>query len=326
MLTKLTILTLLIAGTAIAQVAETNFYPLINIGGKTYTNATVAKLTPATAMVTWDSSGEQVAIANLPMELQRRYGYDPVAAQRFLNSNAISSLFYVNLDGDGAPAVAVSNVAFAHASSQTKFITFTNKTGEVITNAAVLSWNTVDLFYEVPGGGARVHFTDLPPDIQKRFGYDPVKGQSDAQREAIRKKYIADDIADRRAIDAERLTAQREQSQLMEAVSATKVGIYGRIIQKMEDGTMLVDSGSVFLDGGKWHENDGTPGVWGTCLLVGYSQGVDGETVHVVAYPDGEWTYTTVTGAARTVRRFQYNPNAVSHVASQDDIQHMTNR
>jgi hypothetical protein len=59
--------------------------------------------------------------------------------------------------------------------SETNSITFTNKSGLIISNAAVLSFNAIDVFYEVTGGGARVHLADLPPTLQQQFGYDPHK-------------------------------------------------------------------------------------------------------------------------------------------------------
>lgn len=249
-------MTLLVASTATAQVAETNrmsnhdiavviaahiasekrsntnsypqTYPLINIGGKCYTNATVSKLNCAMAMVTWDDSGVQVAITNLPLELQRRYGYDAIAAQ----------------------------------------------------------W----------------HF--LLDDSRNMLTQQLLDKQKTAAAEA--------------------LSRTRANQANYDAVVSTKVCLWGRIIQKMSDGTMLVDAGSESRYG--YRGSDGSPGAYGTCLLIGYSNGVDGELLNVIAYPDGEWTYTTVTGASKTVRRFQLYGGMVTHIATPDDILRMTTK
>jgi hypothetical protein len=61
---------------------------------------------------------------------------------------------------------------------QTNLITFTNKGGEVISNAPIISTSAVDLFYEIPGGGARVHLADLPLEVSARFGYNPLKAKA----------------------------------------------------------------------------------------------------------------------------------------------------
>jgi hypothetical protein len=57
-------------------------------------------------------------------------------------------------------------------------ITFTNKSGELISDAEVVRTNDgVSLVWEKDGGasGGTVRLEDLPEDLQQRFGYDPVK-------------------------------------------------------------------------------------------------------------------------------------------------------
>jgi hypothetical protein len=79
-------------------------------------------------------------------------------------------------------AVAVVLCATSVLAADTNTITFTNQAGAVVSNAHVLSHNAVDVFYEAPGGGLRVHLADLPPDLQAAFHYDPAAAAS-AQRQ-----------------------------------------------------------------------------------------------------------------------------------------------
>jgi hypothetical protein len=206
------------------------------------------------------------------------------------------------------------------AYAQTNLITFTNKAGEVISNAPIISVNAIDLFYEVPGGGARVHLADLPPDLQQRFGYDPVKAQAATQK--IQEIHQAQAAA---AVDAAQSAAETKARQAyMAKVLKTKVNVYGRIIQNLADGTMLVDSGSECFGYEMFCAQDGTPGAWGICLLVGCNKGIEGEKVNVIAYPNGVYSYTTVSSASKTVRRYTLNPNWVMQPASESDMQLIT--
>jgi hypothetical protein len=55
---------------------------------KTYTNATIESVTPATATIFWDGGGERISMTNLPSELQTLYHYDPQEAQKYLDMQA----------------------------------------------------------------------------------------------------------------------------------------------------------------------------------------------------------------------------------------------
>jgi outer membrane murein-binding lipoprotein Lpp len=66
--------------------AQTNFFPLLCCSNRTYTNATIISLTPATALIDFDSGGERISITNLPSELQIRYHYDSVKAKKYLEA------------------------------------------------------------------------------------------------------------------------------------------------------------------------------------------------------------------------------------------------
>src|SRR5665213_1797003 len=53
--------------------AQINFFPLLQCKDRTYTNATIEKITPATVTVLWDGNGVTVPITDLPDDLQTRY-------------------------------------------------------------------------------------------------------------------------------------------------------------------------------------------------------------------------------------------------------------
>jgi hypothetical protein len=70
----------------------------------------------------------------------------------------------------------LSILASASASAQIT-ITFTNKAGEVISNAPLITMTGTMLFYETPSGGGDVKLAELPPALQKQIGYEPGKGE-----------------------------------------------------------------------------------------------------------------------------------------------------
>jgi hypothetical protein len=67
---------------------DTNFFPLLQCQNRTYTNAHIDRITPATVTIFWDGGGERISITNLPVDLQRRLNYDPAAAENYLQDIA----------------------------------------------------------------------------------------------------------------------------------------------------------------------------------------------------------------------------------------------
>jgi hypothetical protein len=68
--------------------AQTNFFPILRCKDRTYTNATIDTITPATVVVSWEGNGVKVAITNLPDKLQIRYHYNQQKAQKYLDAQA----------------------------------------------------------------------------------------------------------------------------------------------------------------------------------------------------------------------------------------------
>jgi hypothetical protein len=67
---------------------DTNFFYVIHAKDRSFTNATIESVTAATATVFWEGGGQEVLLADMPMEIQRRYHYDPATARVFLDARA----------------------------------------------------------------------------------------------------------------------------------------------------------------------------------------------------------------------------------------------
>ena len=87
--------------------AQTNFFPLLHCkDNTTYTNATIANITPATVDVSWEGSGARMSITNLPDKLQKRYHYNPRKAQKYLAAQAAAKSAEKNHDNKAVAEVA----------------------------------------------------------------------------------------------------------------------------------------------------------------------------------------------------------------------------
>lgn len=85
--------------------AQTNVFPLLCCSNRTYTNATIESVTPATVTIFWDGGGERTAITNLPPELQTRYHYNPQEAQEYLDQQAAKKAAQQQLANQQAAAL-----------------------------------------------------------------------------------------------------------------------------------------------------------------------------------------------------------------------------
>lgn len=207
--------------------------------------------------------------------------------------------------------------------AQTNFgtITFTNKSGMVFSNATVVRIDANKLIWRLGVAGGVIKLADLPDEVRARFGYNPVLAASADRAESERRSRQLQNQALWAAEDARRDSIAKAKKQLIDS-SRT---VAGKVIQKLPDG-LLVDSGAeVMAEVGKTEFTYGKysvssvthtgvgegnqPGT--TCLgLVllqdhpRYSDMVDGAYVKVIAYPIGQYQYTTVQNASKTVRKF----------------------
>jgi hypothetical protein len=87
---------------------DTNFFYVIHGPEKSYTNATIGSVTPATATIFWSGGGEEVMLADLPEPIQKKYHYDPLAAQAFLDARETKKRAAKRRNNDESAAVSAA--------------------------------------------------------------------------------------------------------------------------------------------------------------------------------------------------------------------------
>lgn len=88
--------------------AQSDFFPILHCQDRTYTNATIDNITPATVTVSWEGNGVTEAITNLPPKLQSRYHYNRRKAQKYLARQAAVKEAQQERDHQKATALAAA--------------------------------------------------------------------------------------------------------------------------------------------------------------------------------------------------------------------------
>jgi len=88
--------------------AQNNFFPILRCKDRSYTNATIDTITPATVTVSWEGNGVITAITNLPDRLQSRYHYNRQKAQRYLARQAAEKSAQQASENQEAAALAAT--------------------------------------------------------------------------------------------------------------------------------------------------------------------------------------------------------------------------
>jgi hypothetical protein len=117
--------------------------------------------------------------------------------------------------------------------------------GRSITNTTLKRMNAVFAIADYDGGGERIAFTNLPPEIQKQFGFDPAKAQEELDLARKKKEEAAQH-------QGELAQAQQESQQntvldkTLRWVDESAVPItdfrlrYGRISLVLTNGILLI--------------------------------------------------------------------------------------
>jgi len=184
-------------------------------------------------------------------------------------------------------------------------------------------------------GIQKVPFEKLPTNVQKEYGYDPVKAvgfrESETKKraqslQAIREANAAADAraaAEQTAWDKEE--AKRQQEAVLRTKAANAVAIRGKVVQVTKDG-LLVNCeqpepsstwGTQSYGGGggpkTTSSQSGNPppkrpkSEYGYFLIVGHPNATsiaDGSAVNVDAFEDGIFNFVDTTGAQRTLKKF----------------------
>ena len=225
------------------------------------------------------------------------------------------------------------------AFSQTNaFITFTNRDGNVVSNAEVLQIFPNKLVWEQNPGTISenpgvVKLSDLPPDLQVRFGYDAQKAAAADEKEkrdlAALRQRIAANAAALSKQQAEAAAALETYNRLANQLEQGRRRIRGQVLERIPEG-LLVDSGAAYIaDKQKWHYSINAQGneigsrdltvVEGNApgsealslvLLQDYPSANMINAVDIVAYPVGLYTNATSNTIFKTVRKFSCNFDA----------------
>ena len=156
------------------------------------------------------------------------------------------------------------------------------------------------------GGLGTVMLADLPPELQKRFNFDPAAAHQAEQTRAQRASQAAAELA------AQSANADAAQSRAQE-MAKHPCYMKGEVVQKLKDG-LLVQCDKIYGEYGVWIEfklppglPTGTKQIYGQFLLTNYPNQdsmVDGDPVTTVAYRTGAFSYTTVRGSNATIASY----------------------
>ncbi len=166
-------------------------------------------------------------------------------------------------------------------------------------------------------GITKVFFSEMPAEDQARHGYDPQAAAQHQQRKAESAKR-ADETA--RRVAEERRQALEQDARLQEVEKITFL-LGGRISQITDEGALIYDAVSIttsrveVVEDGyrtmnsnrkfsnerrvKYLTNDEPVFVYG----AGYGY-IDGQRWEGPVYPAGTYSYETVMGATKTVKKF----------------------
>jgi len=210
--------------------------------------------------------------------------------------------------------------------------------------------STVSIMYD--GGIGRVNLSDLPPDLQKRFNYDPIKAKAaekaEAEREAESDRQLDMEMQQQaKAAALERTQDQAEEEARQKALYQAEanqvawdsiknsiVRLYGSVLEKVDGGylieTLETQQGFETADSyGYYATSDGSvcpanmfqyPVIKSDTkiFLASHRDLVDDDCVDFLVCPTGEGSYQTVLGANATVRKYVEMPISDPKVATQN--------
>lgn len=181
-------------------------------------------------------------------------------------------------------------------------------------NVRVLSVNPSGIKVRHEAGGGLIRFADLPPDLQKKHGYDPVKAEAhDRAMKAVQQKALADIEKEREAAKTRDATAS--------AQPAIKYPVALQVIQVLDEGC-LCSYRRVYrtADTARYELGyliSGRPSTLAaTCeaeelIYVTGIPGLVADGVKVTGFiiVTGTYPYETMSGDMRTLYRCEYSPS-----------------
>jgi hypothetical protein len=155
-------------------------------------------------------------------------------------------------------------------------------------------------------GIAAIPLSQLPPDLQQRFGYNPEKS-------AQYRKAEVDEAQRVRQADAEKvrqanlLNEQRAEAERQKPVLGPAIQVKATVIQAMPDGALVALKRAVpivterYSDGAIRRTEDDL----GDAFILGLTSVYDGNAWSGTIAQSGDYTYTTIQGAYRKVPQYR---------------------
>jgi len=212
--------------------------------------------------------------------------------------------------------------------------------GETFTNARVERGNAVFAVVTFDGGGKKIPFTNLPPDVQTQLGFDPAKAQDEVDRQARRKQEAQD------ALQAQIKARQEAEKDRLFRIVDDKVFpvsdfqyMHGRVLQVLSNGVLLIlyKASALHLYAAPVHGNLNIGGmadgpslyfqdelsdktVFVKCPIRGMT---DGRDWRGLCKPNGTFSYTSIDGSQRVVEKLDTGVSSVTRsdaVLQPDDV------
>ena len=172
------------------------------------------------------------------------------------------------------------------------------------------------------GGLGTILFSDMPPDLQKKFGYDRGKfkaaekaqAEHDAQSDAVASAQEKVDQANLQKSDAD---AAKQKEVIVEAKKKSAPPLVAKVIQVLPDGILAdkmeahfnapiadsmasVGGGGGVAGGGFYYEESGT-----TIFIETPTSGLaEGQQLTLKVTRNGTYTFKDTNGASRTVEKW----------------------
>jgi hypothetical protein len=218
--------------------AQTNFFPLLRCKDRTYTNATISMITPATVDVSWGSSGARISITNLPQRLQTRYHYNKKKAREYLAVQATEKAAHQEHDNQEAAAFAAAENTLGPAQNIriVKTLLFPNslqiEAEGILSEGYIPNLPPEVLIFIQKLGQAQADAANLKQRAQRvRYDANRANGISEAEGAAYDANYEAQNI---------QANVEQNEAQAVELKSSDADALLHKLQAQAKDRTTII--------------------------------------------------------------------------------------